>query len=84
MSADKTGAKLMMMRPATIRRCQVSLHGIFLPGCMTTNFAAIANPLIRLDVRASRYGLQEHLDGLAALYTFKSQDTGMLHDSMTN
>ncbi len=74
----------MVMRPVPIRRREERFDCVFMASRMTPNFAAITNTLIRLNMRAGGYRLQENFDGLAALYTFERQDTGRFHDSMTN
>lgn len=49
---------------------------------MFHDLAAIANALIRLNMRASRHFLQKHFDWFGTLAAFKSQDTGgFVHDS---
>lgn len=50
--------------------------GTLVTGCMTLEFAAVANSLIRLDMRAGGNLLQLHLHRLVALRTFEGQKTG--------
>lgn len=69
----------MVMRPAAVGRRQVRLDGIGLAGRMTLQFAALAQALVRLDMRASRYFLQEYLDRFIAFDTFERQRARGFH-----
>jgi hypothetical protein len=66
------------MRPRNVWRGQVACYRLFVTSGVFHDFAATANALIRLDVRAGRNLLQKHFDLFAALLTFKSEDTGWL------
>lgn len=54
------------------------LHGISLAGGMAAQFAAGAQALVRLDVRARRHFLQVQGDGFVAFNAFERQGTGWL------
>ena len=66
------------MRPLAVSGGKKGRNGVFLPGRVPHHFAALANALIRLDMRAGRHLLQEHLDWLGALLALESKDTGWL------
>jgi hypothetical protein len=53
-----------------------SFDRILVAGGMTLEFTAIADALIRLDMRAGRNFLQLHLHRFATCCAFESQKTG--------
>jgi hypothetical protein len=45
---------------------------------MPQHFTALADALVRLDMRAGRHFLQKHLDWLRARFAFEGKETGWL------
>lgn len=74
----------MVMRPQNVIGTQVGGDRFLVAGRMFHDFAAAANTLIRLNVGAGRYFLQENLDGFAAVLAFEGQDTGGFVDHDAN
>lgn len=68
----------MVMRPFAAAGSQIGRNGVLLTSRVPHHFAALANALIRLDVRACRHFLQEDLDWLGALLALEREDTRWL------
>jgi hypothetical protein len=66
----------MMVGPVARRRSQERRDRGGVARGMASNLAAIADALVRLDVRAGRHFLQVDLDGFGAGGALESEDTG--------
>jgi hypothetical protein len=72
---------LVVMHPAVVGGRQVRLDGGLVTGRMAPDFAAGADALVGLDMRAGGHLLKENLDGFGAFAAFKGKDTsGFQHD----
>src|SRR5471032_247526 len=69
----------MVMCPAAVSRLQVSLDGFSLAGSVALDFAALANALIRLDMRAGGHFLQVDLHGFVTFYALEGKAAGGFH-----
>jgi hypothetical protein len=69
---------MMMVRP--VARFQKRLNDVGLAGRMAFDFAALADALVRLDMRAGRYFLQKNLDRLRTFDAFESEYAGRFHN----
>jgi hypothetical protein len=68
----------MRMHPIVVIGLHEGPNGIGLTGGMPVQFAATAQALIRLYVRAGGDFLQKHLDGFSAFLAFEGQNSGWL------
>ena len=68
-----------MVRPAAVGRFQIRFHGISLAGGVAFQFAALAQALVRLDMRAGRHFLQVNLHGFLAFDAFEGKAAGGFH-----
>jgi hypothetical protein len=72
---------LVVMHPSVVGGRQIGLDGGLVPGRMAPDFAAGADALVGLDMRAGGHLLQENFDGFRAFAAFKGKDTsGFQHD----
>src|SRR5450830_207238 len=69
----------MVMCPAAVSRLKVSLDGLGLAGSVALDFAALANALIRLDMRAGGHFLQVDLHGFVTFYALEGEAAGGFH-----
>src|SRR5450830_1444485 len=69
----------MVMCPATVCRLQVSLDGFSLAGGVALDFAALADALVRLDMRAGGHFLQVNLHGFVTFYALEGEAAGGFH-----
>jgi hypothetical protein len=67
---------LVVMHPSVACRLQERLHGGLVAGRVALQFAAIAQSLVGLDMRAGGHLLQVDLDRFRAFVTFKGKDAG--------
>lgn len=73
-----------MVRPQDIIGAEIGLNCFLVASRMFHYFAAAANTLIRLNVRAGRDFLQENLNRFAAVFAFKGQYAGGFVDHDAN
>lgn len=73
-----------MMRPQDIIGAEIGLYSFLVTGRVFHDFAAAANALVGLNMRAGRDFLQEDLDGFAAIFAFEGQDAGGFVDHDAN
>jgi hypothetical protein len=66
----------VVVRPAAVGRIEEGFDGVFVAGSITTRLAALAQALVRLDMRAGRHFLQINFNGFGAFGAFEGQDAG--------
>ena len=64
----------MVMHPAPVVGSQVRRYGSLIASGMAFDFAASADALVGLDMRAGRHFLQEDFDRFCALGAFERED----------